>query len=75
MVDADWIELIFAVGTGLVAGGIAYGGARSRAQAFEDSFRREADSLRRELDTLREDHRELGRRFESCLVHRSDSNH
>ncbi len=75
MVDVDWLQLIFVVGTALVAGGVAYGGARARAQAFEESFRREADGLRRELDALRADHKDLARRFEACMLHRADSNH
>ncbi len=75
MVDVDWLQLIFVVSSALVAGGIAYGGARARAQAFEDSFRREVDALRRELDSLREDHKDLAHRFEACMLHHADSGH
>ena len=66
MVDVDWPNLAFIVSVALVTGGIAFGAARARSQAFEIS-------ARRELDALREDLRRLQDRFEACIISHSDA--
>ena len=64
MVDVDGITLAVVVGTALLSGGVAFGAARARARAFEDSARREIDALRADL-------RHLQDRFEACILHHS----
>ncbi len=53
MVDVDWLTLAFGLGTALIAGGIAFGGARAGAAARDAANRRELDKLWEEVRELR----------------------